>query len=161
MDNENEKSWINQKWHSKPPLCALSKLAEEAKIRLVYMFGKVAYAGKSFIWKNNFFRSHVIEHGFRRPPKKAKPNRFELIRTEAKKNYFAIQWSNFNEFFFILYSHRAGQNKKKDRKNWMIRWRVNDKKRFKPFRQNFALSKVEPIRSEHYTLHIWDFSGIL
>jgi hypothetical protein len=33
----------------KTPLCTLSKLAEEAKIYLIYVFEKVVYAAKSFI----------------------------------------------------------------------------------------------------------------
>ena len=60
LDSENEKSQINQKQHPKTPLCALSKLAEQAKIRLVYVFKKIVYTSKSFIYKKQNFRSHVI-----------------------------------------------------------------------------------------------------
>ena len=49
MDNKNEKSQIIQKWYSKPPLCALSKVAEQTKIHLVYVFKEVVYMVKSFI----------------------------------------------------------------------------------------------------------------
>jgi hypothetical protein len=37
MDDENEKSQISQKWYSKPPCCALSKLAQQAKIHIPYV----------------------------------------------------------------------------------------------------------------------------
>ena len=43
MDNENEKSQINQKRYSKTLLYALSKLAEQAKIHLTYVFKDVVY----------------------------------------------------------------------------------------------------------------------
>ena len=49
MNNENEKKSNKSKMTFKTPLCALSKLAEEVKIHLIYMFGKVAFPGKSFI----------------------------------------------------------------------------------------------------------------
>ena len=40
MDDENEKSQINQKQYSKTHSCALSKLAEQAKIHLLYIILK-------------------------------------------------------------------------------------------------------------------------
>ena len=55
MDNENEKSQINQKQYSKPPLCTLSKLAEQAKIHLLYVFKKIVYIAKSFILEKKIF----------------------------------------------------------------------------------------------------------
>ena len=55
MDNENEKSQINQKRYSKTPLCALSKLAEQAKIYLIYAFKDVVYMCKKVLLEKQFF----------------------------------------------------------------------------------------------------------
>ena len=55
MDNENEKSQINQKRYSKTPLYALSKLAEQAKIHLIYVFKDVVYMCKKVLLEKQFF----------------------------------------------------------------------------------------------------------
>jgi hypothetical protein len=48
MDTKNEKvEYIKNDIQNL--FCALSKLAEKAKIHLIYMFEKVVYAAKSFI----------------------------------------------------------------------------------------------------------------
>ena len=55
IDNENEKSQINQKRYSKTPLCALSKLAEQAKIHLIYVFKDVVYKCKKVLLEKTIF----------------------------------------------------------------------------------------------------------